>query len=80
MEGPLPLPPGITPLLHDLLTRCLQPDPENRPSADELLQHPVFERQIHVPVTHSRLDGAFGGRDPRDWDETADLLDVTYYE
>lgn len=30
--------------LRDLVSRCLQPDPENRPSMEEVLKHPFFNR------------------------------------
>ena len=29
--------------LSDILEKCLQVNPRNRPSADELLQHPFFD-------------------------------------
>ena len=41
--GPPEVPPTVSPALRDLILRCLELDPAQRPSARELLLHPVFQ-------------------------------------
>jgi len=36
------IPPTINPHLHDVLQKCLQINPDYRPTAEQLLQHPFF--------------------------------------
>ena len=41
-EGDISLPDGISDQLQNLLGNMLNVDPEERPTADEILQHPWF--------------------------------------
>lgn len=43
LEGQIEIPDGITFELQNLLTNMLNNDPDLRPNADEILQHPWFE-------------------------------------
>ena len=39
-----PIPPGLSPTMHEFLGLCFRKDPEQRPPASELLNHPLFQR------------------------------------
>ena len=39
---PPPIPENLSPPIKDLALRCLEQDTKDRPSAKDLLQHPVF--------------------------------------
>jgi len=39
---PPPIPENLSPPIKDLALRCLEQDKKDRPSAKDLLQHPVF--------------------------------------
>ena len=41
-DAQTPLPAGLSPLLADMLRQCFQKDPERRPSAAKLREHPWF--------------------------------------
>nr|XP_009404601.2 PREDICTED: wee1-like protein kinase [Musa acuminata subsp. malaccensis] len=43
-EGKIPLLPGYTVQLQNLLKAMMDPDPIKRPSAKELMEHPTFEK------------------------------------
>ncbi|XP_052775988.1 mitogen-activated protein kinase kinase kinase 1-like [Mya arenaria] len=45
-----PIPDGLSPPLRDLLLRCLEPTKEQRPSAKELLIHPLFTQYMQSRV------------------------------
>uniref|UniRef100_A0A1I8H7U3 Protein kinase domain-containing protein n=1 Tax=Macrostomum lignano TaxID=282301 RepID=A0A1I8H7U3_9PLAT len=53
-SDPPPLPDNMHPGLRDVLLRCVDPIPFNRPSAKELLQHPLF---THYPALTARPEG-----------------------
>lgn len=40
--GPPEVPGSLSPAVRDLALRCLELDPSHRPSARDLLLHPVF--------------------------------------
>ncbi|WAR24323.1 M3K1-like protein, partial [Mya arenaria] len=46
-----PIPDGLSPPLRDLLLRCLEPTKEQRPSAKELLIHPLFTQYMQSRIT-----------------------------
>lgn len=42
----LKAPEHFSPLLNDFIATCLQKDPQQRPSAEELLRHPFIKREV----------------------------------
>ena len=55
---PPPIPSGLSPALRDLATRCLGRRPGDRPTAGQLLRHPIFEEGDDVAPPDKT-----GGRD-----------------
>ena len=59
-SGPPEVPGSLSPAVRDIALRCLELDPNNRPSARELLLHPVFHEfqqyhQFHQNQQHKYL-------------------------
>lgn len=48
LEGQIEIPDGITFELQNLMTNMLNIDPDLRPSAEEILQHPWFEGRVET--------------------------------
>lgn len=48
-EG-VPIPDSVSPALHDFLSQCFRPEPDFRPQATQLLQHPWLRIKVEASV------------------------------
>ncbi|KAJ8423442.1 hypothetical protein Cgig2_015586 [Carnegiea gigantea] len=47
---PPALPDSLSRNARDLIQRCLQVNPNDRPTAADLLEHPFVQRALHIPL------------------------------
>ena len=53
-------PPGLLPDVAELITACTEPDPERRPTADDLLRHPwVAAADVRIGLANTKRERGF---------------------
>ncbi|KAH7863000.1 hypothetical protein Vadar_011983 [Vaccinium darrowii] len=80
-DGKLPLLPGHSVQLQNLLKAMIDPDPVRRPSAKELVEDPIFERARKTGKGHSKLKLLTSwlpvlGNQQQDFSGTNEVLEV----
>jgi len=59
LASPLEAPENWTPVFHDFLAKCLQQDPDARPTAGQLLKHPFIDMAATPQAMEALLSKVF---------------------